>query len=345
MKVLVTGATGFVGSNLAAALAARGDQVRVLCRPTSRLTALEGVPVECVTGDILDAESLVSAMQGCQVVFHVAGLAQYWRSGRETVYRVNVEGTRNVMQAALAAGVERVVHTSSVAAIGYAPPGALADESQTFPDELNGWPYGHSKHLAELEVHRAVARGLPAVIVNPTIIIGPRDINFISGSLVRASVQGQLRVLPPGGSNLVHSDDVIAGHLAAAERGRVGERYILGGDNLSHWEAAAILAEVTGGGRPWFILPRWSLIPLAGLIDAFNSLSRRPSLVTGEQIRLGGMTFYVDSRKAVRELGLPQTPFRRAAEDAYAWYCQCGLLEPKRRRPTDDGRPQDTHVT
>jgi dihydroflavonol-4-reductase len=326
MKVLVTGATGFVGSNIAAALAARGDQVRVLRRSTSRLDALDGVPVEYVTGDILDIESLANAMQGCDLVFHVAAVAQYWRSSKETVYRVNVDGTRNVIKAALVAGVERVVHTSSVAALGYPPRGGLADESQPFPPELAWWPYGHSKYLAELEVGKAVEQGLPAVIVNPTIVVGPRDVNFVSGSLIRASAKGQLRVVPPGGSNMVHVDDVVSGHLAAAEIGQVGERYILGGENLSHWDAALTLNSVTGGPSPWFVLPHWSLPPLARLIDGFNAVSRRPPLLAGEQILLGGETFYVDNKKAVRELGLPQTPFRRAAADAYIWYQEHNLL-------------------
>jgi dihydroflavonol-4-reductase len=326
MQVLVTGATGFVGSNLAAALAARGDHVRVLRRTTSQLKALEGVPVEYAVGDILDPDSLVAAFQGRDLVFHVAAMSQYWRSSKETVYRVNVEGTRNVMQAALAAEAQRVVHTSSVAALGYPPRGATADETQVFPPQLNWWPYGHSKHLAELEVHKAVDQGLPAVIVNPTIVIGPRDVNFISGSLIRASVKGQLLVVPPGGSNIIHVDDVVAGHLAAAERGRIGERYILGGENLSHWEAAITIASVTGGPRPRLVLPHWALPPLAHAIDAFNTLSPTPPLVAGEQIQLGGETFYVDNSKAVRELGLPQTPFRQAAADAYEWYREQGLL-------------------
>jgi dihydroflavonol-4-reductase len=326
VKALVTGATGFVGSNIAAALAARGDQVRVLRRTTSRLDALEGVPVEYALGDILDPDSLARAVQGCEVVFHVAAVAQYWRVGKDMVYRVNVEGTRNVMGAALDAGVKRLVHTSSLAALGYPTAGNLADESQTFPPELSWWPYGHSKHLAELEVQKAVREGLPAVIVNPTIIIGPRDVNFVSGSLVQASIKGQLRVVPPGGSNMVHSDDVVTGQLAAAERGHVGERYILGGENLSHWEAAMIIASVTGGARPVLVLPKWTLSPLAGLIDMINGLSHRPPLVAGEQIRLGGQKFYVDTSKASHELGLPQTPFRQAVTDAYVWYREHNLL-------------------
>ncbi len=326
MQTLVTGATGFVGSNVAAALAARGDRVRVLQRATSRLDALADVPVEYVTGDILDPESLGIAMQDCHLVFHVAAISQYWRSHREAVYRVNVNGTRCVMQAALVAGVQRVVHTSSVAALGYPADNAPADESQVFSSDLRWFVYGHSKYLAELEVQKAIEQGLPGVIVNPGIVIGPRDLNFVSGSIIRASVKGHLRMVPPGGSNIVHVSDVVAGHLAAAERGRVGERYILGGENLSHWEAAATVAQVTGGPGPVLIMPRWSLAPLACLVDLFNRVYPAPPLVTGQQIRLGGETFYVDNSKAVRELGLPQTSFRQAATDAYTWYREHGLL-------------------
>lgn len=325
-RVLVTGATGFVGANLARALAERGDRVRVLRRLTSRLDALADVPVEYATGDILEPETLLAAMRGCDVVFHVAALSQYWRSGPETVYQVNVDGTRNVLQAALTCGVQRLVHTSSVSAIGYSAPDTPADETQTFPDHLQWFVYGHSKHLAELEVQQAVARGLAAVIVNPGIVLGPRDVNFVSGSLIRASVNGQLRIVPPGGSNIVHVADVVAGHIAAAERGKVGGRYILGGQNLSHRQAAAIMSEVTGGPPPALTLPPWLLPVLARLVDGMNRRSGPPPLVTGQQIRLGGRHFYVKSDKAVRELGLPQTPFREAVSDAYAWYREHGWL-------------------
>jgi dihydroflavonol-4-reductase len=326
MLALVTGATGFVGANLAQALAARGDDVRVLRRSTSRLDALTDVPVTYVTGDLLDAGALEEAMSGCDVVFHVAALSQYWRTSKETIYRVNVDGTRNVMAAALVAGVGRVVHTSSIAALGIPVHDQVLDETAVFPDSQAWFTYGHSKYLAEVEVRRAVDQGLPAVIVNPGIVIGPRDINFVSGSIIRASVKGQLRIVPPGGSNIVHVADVVAGQLAAAERGRVGERYILGGENLSHWDAAVTAAAVTGGLGPLTTLPSWSLNPLAMLVDAFNGLSPQPPLLIGQQLRLGGLNIYVDSSKAIRELGLPQTPFREAAQDAFDWYRDNGLI-------------------
>ena len=325
-RVLVTGATGFVGANLARTLVERGECVRVMRRATSRLDALTDVPVEYVTGDILQPEALPEAMRDCDVVYHVAALSQYWRSGAEAVYQVNVEGTRHVVQAALAAGAQRLVYTSSVSAIGYSSPAAPADETQTFPDQLRWFVYGHSKYLGEMEVQQAVAQGLPAVIVNPGIVLGPRDVNFVSGSLIRASINGQLRIVPPGGSNVIHVADVVAGHIAAAERGRVGERYILGGENLSHRQAAEIIAEVTGGPPPMLTLPAWLLPILARLVDSLNRRSDQPPLVTGQQIRLGGKYFYVKSDKAVRELGLPQTPFRQAVADAYTWYRDQGWL-------------------
>jgi len=328
MQVLITGATGFVGANLARALLERGARVRVLHRLTSRLDALERLPVERVVGDILDPDSLCAAMQGCALVFHVAAVAQYWRNHADWVYRVNVEGTRNVVQAALQCGVERLVYTSSSAAIGPAPrPDAPADETQYLPEALRWFVYGHSKLLAEQEVQHAVEQGLSAVIVNPTIVLGPGDLNFVSGSTIRAAVRGQLRILPPGGSNLVHVQDVVAGHIAAAERGRTGERYILGGENLTHRRAAEIIAAVTGAPPPLLTLPAWSLPIVARLIDAFNAVTRtRDPLVTGDQVRLGAQYFYYNCSKAIRELGLPQTPFRQAVADAWHWYRAHKLL-------------------
>ncbi|MGC8878093.1 MAG: SDR family oxidoreductase [Anaerolineae bacterium] len=328
MRVLITGATGFIGANLARTLVERGEHVRILCRSTSRLDALEGLPVQRVVGDILDPDSLCAAMQGCALVFHVAAVAQYWRNHADWVYRVNVEGTRNVVRAALRCGAERLVYTSSSAAIGPAPhPNAPVDETQRFPEALHWFVYGHSKHLAEQEVQRGVEQGLSAVIVNPTIVLGPGDLNFVSGSTIRAAVRGQLRILPPGGSNLVHVQDVVAGHVAAAERGRTGERYILGGENLTHRRAAQIIAEVTGAPPPLLTLPAWCLPVVARLIDAFNTLTRtRDPLVTGDQVRLGDKYFYYNCAKAIRELGVPQTPFRQAVADAWHWYRAHKLL-------------------
>lgn len=338
MRILVTGGSGFLGANLASALLRRGHSVRVLCRPTSRRVALAGLPVEHVTGDILEPDSVARAVDGCDMVFHVAGLSAYWRARREQVYRVNVEGTRIVMEACLRAGVARVVHTSSVAAIGIPPPGTLGTEETPFDPLSATFAYAGSKRRAEEEVQRAVARGLPAVIVNPAAVIGAGDHYLISGSAVVAAARGQLLAVPPGGMCVADVDAVVQGHIAAAERGQIGERYILGGENLSHYQFAAMIAGVVGRSPPRIVLPRPLLGPLARLVDAFNRVNPWPPLVNGDQIRLGGANFFFDSSKAVRELGYPLMPVRDAVEKAYRWYVEHGVLADRRAR-----RPSSAH--
>lgn len=326
MRILVTGGTGFVGSQLVAALVRRGDTVRVLRRKSSSLVALEGLPVEHCLGDILDPAAVRAAVAGCDVVFHVAALASYWRARRDDVYRVNVEGTRVVMEACLQAGVPRVVHTSSVAAIGIRPDRQPADEDTPFDTLSTTFAYADSKHRAEAEVQRAVAKGLDAVIVNPAVVIGAGDHYLISGSIVIEMNRGRVPGNPPGGMCVVDVDAVVQGHLAAAERGRTGERYILGGENLSHRQVAEIVAEVVGRRAPALDLPRWALGPAATIVDAFNRINPRPPVVSGEQIRLSAIDFYFDSSKAAGELGLPILPFRGAVKKAFDWYQRYGYL-------------------
>ncbi|HEY3228882.1 MAG TPA: NAD-dependent epimerase/dehydratase family protein, partial [Roseiflexaceae bacterium] len=228
MKVLVTGGTGFLGANLVAALLERGDAVRVLRRANSSLIALDGLPVEHVIGDILEPDAVARAVAGCDLVFHVAALASYWRARRDQVYRVNVEGTRIVMDACSRAGVPRVVHTSSVAAVGIPPPGTVGDETTPFDALSATFAYADSKHRAEAEVQNAVARGLDVVIVNPASVFGAGDHYLNTGRIVIEYGRGRIPVVPPGGMCVVDVDAVVRGHLLAAERGRAGERYILG---------------------------------------------------------------------------------------------------------------------
>lgn len=326
MNILVTGGTGFIGANLVAALLARGDHVRVLRRATSSLVALEDLPVEHVLGDVLEPEAVARAVAGCDLVFHVAAVSSYWRAKRAQVYQVNVEGTRIVMEACLRAGVPRVVHTSSVAAIGIPAPGSLADETTPFDALSRTFVYADSKRLAEDEVQRAVQRGLDAVIVNPATVIGARDHYLGSGSLVVELARGRMPAVPPGGMCVADADAVTQGHLLAAVRGRTGARYILGGENLSHRQIAEIVAEVVGTPVPRLVVPRPLLRPAALAVDTFNAVSRRPPLISGEQIRLSGIHFYFDSSKAVRELGYPIMPFREAARKAYEWYRAHGFI-------------------
>lgn len=325
MKALVTGATGCVGANVVAALAERGYGVRAMRRPTSCLDALQGLEVEWVVGDVLDPESLAQALEGCDLAFHVAAVSDYWRTAAETIYRVNVDGTRNVVAAALAAGVRRLVYTSSVGALGVPPDGRLLDEEAVFNLPPHRFPYGHSKHLAEEVVREAVAQGLGGVIVNPAAVIGPRDIHWIGGSLLREVQRGWAWFVPPGGTCWAASTDVGLGHVLAAERGRSGERYLLGGENLTHRETVEIVAEVVGGRRPLLTLPRFLMGPLAVATRGACRLFCFP--FSAEQVWLSARDIYCDSSKAVRELGYPQTPFRTAVEEAYIWYRERGLLE------------------
>lgn len=326
MKVLVTGATGFIGSQLTAELVRRGYQVRALHRPSSKTMILDGLPVEHVYGDILQPESVKRAVEGCDWVFHVAALASYWRAQREQVYAVNVQGTRIVMDACLQTGVRRVVYTSSVAAIGIPRDGRPADEAQPFDAFSATFAYADSKHRGEEVVRKAVAAGLDAVIVNPAAVIGPGDHNLITGSIIVEYARRPLPFVTPGGLCVADVQAVVEGHILAAQHGRTGERYILGGENLSHQAIARVVTEVAGRQPPRWTLPRWALGPAAVAADTFNRILPLPPVVSGEQIRLAAFNAFYDSSKAVRELGYPLLPFRPAVEKAYAWYRQHGYL-------------------
>lgn len=325
MKILVTGATGFVGSQVAAALVRQGHAVRVLRRRSSSTIALEGLDVEHVLGDILEPDTVKAAVVGCERVFHAAALASYWRARDAEIYRVNVEGTRIVMDACLWAGVERVVHTSTAAVIGVCRDRRPADETQPFDPHMQRFAYAHSKHLAEQEVFRAVRLGLPAVVVNPVGVIGPGDYNLIAGCIGLQIAKRPLLVRPAGGLCLVDIDAVVEGHLAAAELGRIGERYILGGENLSSKQLFAIISEIVGRREPRWTLPTSLLPAMAAGLDILNRFNLHP-VVTGDQIRLFARYAYFDSSKAVKELGYPILPIRAAAERAHHWYVEHGYL-------------------
>lgn len=326
MRALVTGGTGFVGANLVKGLSEAGYTARILRRGTSSLEALEGLTYEEAVGDILDLPSLVPAMEGCEWVFHVAAVSDYWRQGVDWLYKVNVEGTKHVLEAARTAGVRRLVYTSSIAALGVSPDCKPLDETHMFNLQPKEFWYGHSKHLAEEVVRQAVDGGLDAVIVNPAIVIGPRDVNKISGSIVIEVARGLVRFYLPGGANYVAVEDVVEGQIAAAEKGRLGERYILGGENLSHREAIDTIVEVTGGPDPLFSFPRWAIEPTAVVVGLARRVLRERVPVNENQVRMAGRPLYMDTKKAVQELGLPQTPFRTAVERAYRWYREHGYL-------------------
>ena len=319
-RALVTGSTGFLGANLVEALNRHGIPVRAFHRKTSRLDALEGLEYEEAIGDVLDTQSLMDAMEGCDVVFHVAAVADYWRRGPEWLYKINVEGTRNVLEAAIRMRISRVVYTSSVAALGVPERGTLGNENMQFNIPPKWFPYGHSKHLAELEVQKAIVRGLDAVIVNPGVIIGPRDINRISGSiLIQAARQG-IPVYTDGGVNVIAVQDVAEGEIAAAERGRKGERYILGNENLTHLEMFLMVCDIVGCKPPAFKLPRWLLRGIGKLLVAANVDAKNLLPIDRSQMLLSTEYLFFDNTKARTELGLPHTPVKEAFLQTYKWY-------------------------
>lgn len=327
LQVFITGGTGFVGANLVAGLNARGVTPRVLHRPTSSQQALAGLAYESVLGDVLDpAAKLAEAMAGCDWVFHVAAVADYWRQQPDWIYRVNVDGTQNVLLAARLAGVQRVVFTSSLAALGVPAPGEMLTESSLFNVPSQVWPYGHSKHLAEQAVRKAVDAGISAVIVNPSIVLGPRDVNQISGSIIVEAARGLAKINLPGGTNYVAVQDVVAGHIAAAEKGRPGERYILGQANLPHAQAVATICEVLGKRPPRLNLPRWSLPAAALGVRAARFVLGNRVPFDENQVRMLGVFIYADTTKAVQQLDLPQTPFRQTVMEAADWYRRHGFI-------------------
>jgi dihydroflavonol-4-reductase len=299
--------------------------VRILRRLTSPLAAVKDLEVEHAIGDITDLDSLVAAMRGVDVVFNVAAISQYWRSTASLIYKVNVGGAQNVFDAAARSGVKRIVHTSSAAAVGIIR-GRSANEDDPFNQSPDRFPYGHSKWLAEAIVRERVKAEQDIVMVNPAAIIGARDINWISGSILREAKRGHIPVIPQGGVNFVAVQDVVAGHIAAVEKGRAGERYILGGENLTNRQTTEMACEIVGVKPPRIIQPRWT-IPLAGwVLDLIAKIVGPKLPLSGEQMRLTAEYIYFDSSKAQRELGLPHTPIRQALQECYDWYVEHGYL-------------------
>ncbi|MHB9144874.1 MAG: SDR family oxidoreductase [Symbiobacteriia bacterium] len=333
MRVAVTGATGFLGSNLVRLLLTGGHEVRILRRQKSHLRLLAGLAYEEHVGDIRDAASLAGAFNGCDAVFHTAASVAVFGAARDRQQRTNVDGTRNVLDACLAQGVGRFIYTSSIAAVGLPPEGVIADETLPFNWAGYGMSYMETKHEAEEQVLSYAQRGLPAVILNPANIFGPGDIHMHLGGLLMAVQAGHVPAVPSGGFAVCHVTDVAQAHIAAAERGRVGERYILGGENLSFREIATTVAEVVGARPPRWTIPDF-VLPAAGLaLEGVAALSRKPSLLTRKSATVGGRHLYFSSAKAERELGYAITPFRESVREMYEWYLANGMM-----KTADSGR-------
>lgn len=326
-KVLVTGASGFVGSAVARKLAAAGYAVRALVRPTSPRHHLADLNLEFAIGDLREAKSVDRAMHGIRYLFHVAADYRLWARDPKEIIENNLVGTRTIMEAAQRAGVERIVYTSSVATLALRPDGDPVDESAPLHEDNAIGAYKRSKVMAERLVEAMVASGLPAVIVNPSTPIGPRDVRPTpTGRIIVEAASGRIPAFVDTGLNLVHVDDVADGHLAALHRGKIGERYILGGQNVSFADMLADIARMVGRKPPRIRLPRPAIVPVAVAAEAIARFTGREPFVTLDGLRMSKYRMFFTAAKAERALGFQARPYREGLEDAIRWFRNADYL-------------------
>lgn len=318
----VTGGTGFVGSHLVRLLVERGERVRVLARPSSRLDVLEGLPVDIVRGDVRDPGSLTHLMDGVSVLYHAAADYRLWSLNPNELYESNVGGTEAVLAAAKSAGVPRIVYTSTVGCLGIPRDGTPGDETTPVRLEEMVGHYKRSKFLAEQVALRSAQDGLPVVIANPSTPVGPGDHKPTpTGKIILDAMTGRIPAFVDTGLNLVDVRDVALGHILAAERGRIGEKYILGACNMTLAKILGMIASAAGRPAPKVRIP----YALAYLVGALNTawadlVTHQPPSVSLESVRMSHRKMYFSSEKAVRELGLPQSPVENAITDAVNWF-------------------------
>lgn len=328
MKTLVTGSTGFIGASLVRELIADGRDVRVLVRKNSDRSNIDGLEVETVYGDVRDRASLDAALQGCRVLYHAAAYYSLWSRDKRMIYDINVEGTRHILEAALAAGVDKVVYTSTVGCIGLWPDGRPANEETPLDPALLCNDYKLSKYQAEQVALDFVARGLPLVVVNPSAPVGPRDIKPTpTGQLILDFVNGKMPAYLDTGLNLIDVRDCARGHILAEHMGTVGERYILGNRNLSLREILLLLEKITGQKAPNFKMPYGVAYAAGWVCETISDwITHQPPAVPLAGVKMAKHRMYFDAAKAVRELGLPQNSVEQALEDAVRWMQDQGMV-------------------
>ncbi len=327
VKALVTGGTGFVGSHIARALVDAGHEVRILHRTSSKLDALQGLTYESALGDVLEEDAVRAACVGCEWVFHVAAVADYWQADQSRLFAINVEGTRRVLRAARDAGVPRVIFTGSAAAVGFRRDGQPGDEKLDFTLRRHDFPYGYSKLKAEEVARHAVKTyGQDVVTVNPVIVLGPGDLNMISGRFITEMARLQWTIpVSSGGIGVVDVRDVARWHLLAAQKGHKGERYILGTANYSLRDWYAMCAEIVQVAAPFLTVPDFVLPVMAEVIERLQAAGVNLP-VDASQTRLGSQNIHYNYAKTHRELGAPQVDMYESLQDTYTWYLQNGYI-------------------
>jgi dihydroflavonol-4-reductase len=334
MNCFVTGASGFIGANLVHELVARGHHVKALLRPGADARGLQGAAFESVEGDVSDRSRLEQVLNGCEWCFHVAASYHLWLPDYRPMYAANVQGTRNVLEAAAAKGCKRIVYTSTVGCIGLPKPShgqvTATDETSPAAESQMSNHYKRSKWQAEQVALELAGKGLPVVIVNPSAPVGPRDVKPTpTGQVVVDFLNRALPAYLDTGLNWVHVRDVAVGHILAAEKGRVGERYILGHaeGNWTMKQALAVLEQITGVRAPGIRIPYFAALAAAWVNEAVSSLTGRPPKAPLAGVRMARHKMFFNPAKAVRELGLPQTPPSQALADAVAWFRRNGYVK------------------
>jgi len=325
MRALVTGATGFIGSNLVRALLENGFEVKVLVRRGTDTRNIDGLGVKIALGDIRDRETVSRAMEGCDFLFHCAACYSFWVPSIGIIYDVNVRGTEVVLTIALEKGIKKGIYTSTASTIGVPRNSLGNEEMETELSQIVGH-YKRSKYLAEQVAFSLCRQGLPLVIVNPTTPIGPRDIKPTpTGKIILDFLKRRMPAYVETGLNLIDVEDVAAGHLLALWKGKIGQRYILGHKNLFFKQMLDLLEEITGVKSPKVKIPHW--LPLGcAYIDQFveGRILKRPPAIPVEAVQMSKGFMFYDASKAVRELGLPQTPIEIALEKAVKWFRENG---------------------
>ena len=326
MKKLVTGSTGFIGSAITRELIKNGEEVKVLIRKTSDTRNIDNLEIEKVYGDIRDVDSMRSALKGCDTLFLTAAYFAHWAPNPKLLYEVNVGGTKASLQAALEADIEKVVYTSTNNAIAASGPMPATEEKA-----FNYWEskdhYSMSKYIAENEARMFISKGLPLVIVNPTLVIGINDIKPTpSGQMIIDVVKKKMPGYIDGGINIIDVEDVAQGHILAVTKGKVGDRYLLGNRNVTVYEYLKLIADIAGVKPPAIKLPYKLALALGHIFELGSYITKKPPVVTASEVRIGKMTEWYDCSKAVNELGLPQTPIETTIKKAINWFKENGYI-------------------
>lgn len=328
MATLVTGATGFIGSHITRKLVERGEQVKILLRESSKTSNIDDIDVERVYGDVLDIDSINEALKGCDTLYHTAGVASFRKEDYKKMEDINVQGTKNIMNAALESGVSKAVHTSSIAAIGVDLQGGIANEDTKYALDSLGVKYLDTKHRGEEAALDFSKKGLPVVVVNPATVIGTGDIYLSSTAFILWFYKKKYPGYMDGTLNMVDVEDVAEGHILAAEKGRVGERYILGNENYTLLELFKLLEELTGIPRPKMKIPYFMALASGYFVERILGLSfPNYSTMDVDSVKLSKFRWHFDSSKAINELGYKPTDIKESIKSTLSWFKENGYLD------------------